>query len=220
MASIEYLKKYRFRGTFRLYGCNDFGCQDDTFAKMPGLCWSVLSWPTTSQAGGRGVGPLGGGGANGTLFSRCALLRQNISVTWSCRDFHPFLEEKQKQHEWFPCETSFFLWPFKWSPFFVAEVKSPVGDFVAPTSLRLSPTILWSKPLPSEPTTPLPVRRSAECAVGPGYASTPASGQVLDRMKQRKVYPNPITFNTAMNSEFWWCFLQIFLGIWFICICF
>lgn len=114
----------------------------------------------------------------------------------------------------------FFLWPFKWSPFFVAKVKSPVGDFVAPTSLRLSPTILWSKPLPSEPTTPLPVRRSAECAVGPGYASTPASGQVLDRMKQRKVYPNPITFNTAMNSEFWWCFLQISLGIWFIWICF
>ncbi len=45
-------------------------------------------------------------------------------------------------------------------------------------------------------------------------------GQVLDRMKQRKVYPNAITFNTAMNSDFWWCWFQIFLEIWFIWIWF
>ena len=80
-----------------LFGCMVamiLGCQDDTSPKMPGLCWSVLSWPTTSQAGGRGVGPLGGGGANGTLFSRCALLRQNISVNLKLPRLSSFLEEK------------------------------------------------------------------------------------------------------------------------------
>ena len=180
MASIEYLKKSRFNHcTLRLYGCNDFGCPR---WHIPQDAWTLLKCFCPDQPHPKQVDEVLDLLAEAEQMERCfpdvpSWGRTSASLEVA-ETFIPFWKRKS-QHEWFPCETSFFLWPFKWSPFFVAKVKSPVGDFVATTSLRLSPTILWSKPLPSEPTTPLPVRRSAECAVGPGYASTPASGQVI-----------------------------------------
>ena len=119
---------------FVCISCNDFGCQDDTSPKMPGLCWSVLSWPTHPKQVDEVLDLLAEAEQMERCFPDVPSWGRTSASTWSCRDFHPFLEDKNHNMNGFLVRHPFFLWPFLMISFFLWQKSSHLLE------------ILWLRP--------------------------------------------------------------------------